>query len=144
MTPTADASFLVSLYAGDTHTREARAWMVAHATPIVVTPALRFETENALRLAAFRQRITHEELRQALADTESDFAAGILISRDIPSARLWAECRKLSVAQTLGHGARAFDLLHVACALLVGADTFLSFDARQRAVAASVGLRAAP
>lgn len=144
MTPTADASFLVSLHAGDTNTRDARAWMAAHATPVIVTPALRFETENALRLAVFRQRITHEELRQALADIESDFAAGILISRDIPSTRLWAECRRLSVAQTLSHGARAFDLLHVACALLVGADTFLSFDARQRAVAGVVGLRAVP
>ena len=55
MTLAADTSFMVSLYGVDVNTPEARAWMVRTAEPIVVSSALRFETENALRLACFRQ-----------------------------------------------------------------------------------------
>lgn len=54
----ADASFLVSLYGVDVNTPAARAWMAANAEPILLTGALRFEMENALRLACFRGRIT--------------------------------------------------------------------------------------
>lgn len=47
MTATADASFLVSLYGRDIHTPAARAWMVAHATPVILTPPLLVKS-NAL------------------------------------------------------------------------------------------------
>lgn len=144
MTVSADTSFLVSLYGGDVNTAAARAWMVTHATPILVSNALRFETGNALRLACFRQKITHAELHQALTDMASDFASGILIARDIPSPRLWAECTQLSISHTLTQGVRAFDILHVAAARLLKADTFLSFDVRQRTLAQAAGLVVAP
>jgi hypothetical protein len=72
MIVTADASFLASLYGVDVNTPAARAWMAANAEPVILTGALRFETENALRLACFRGRITAVELAQALADIERD------------------------------------------------------------------------
>lgn len=144
MTVTADASFLVSLYGGDVNTPDARKWMAASATPVILTPPLRFETENALRLATFRGKITPAELHQALAEIASDLSAGILIHREIPAVRLWKECSRLSLAHTLTQGARAFDILHVATALLVKADTFLSFDQRQITLAKTVGLATAP
>lgn len=74
----ADASFLVSLYGGDWNTPAARAWMAANAEPVLLTGALRFESENALRLACFRGRITAAELAQALADIAGDLDQGIL------------------------------------------------------------------
>ena len=66
MTATADASFLVSLYGGDVNSVAARLWMASEATPVILTPALRFETENALRLACFRRIISPGELHRAL------------------------------------------------------------------------------
>ena len=143
MTVTADASFLVSLYCVDVNTPAARAWMAANAEPVLLTGALRFETENALRLACFRGRITAAELVQALADIESDLVAGILIATDLASDIHWAECQAISAAHTLSTGSRAYDITHVAAARLLSADTFLSFDSRQRTLAGLLGLKVA-
>ncbi len=144
MIATADASFLVSLYGGDVNTPAARAWMAAKASPLLLPGALRFETENALRLARFRGKIATAELQQALAEIESDLAAGLLIRRDISADTHWDECRRLSAAHTLSLGCRAYDITHVAGALAMGADTFLSFDKNQRSLARQVGLTVGP
>ena len=144
MTIAADASALVSLYGKDVNSPAIRSWMVATAQPILVSSALRFETENALRLACFRKKITATELRQALTEIEADIALGILITRDIPASRHWAECQRLSAAHTLADGFRAFDILHVAGALLLKADTFLTFDQKQAQLATFAGLTVAP
>jgi predicted nucleic acid-binding protein len=50
----------------------------------------------------------------------------------------------LSGQTTQTQGGRAFDVLHVATAKLLGADTFLSFDGRQRDLAGLAGLTVAP
>ena len=144
MIATADASFLVSLYGGDVNTPAARAWMTASAQPILLTGALRFETENALRLACVRGRVTATELAQALTDIESDLAADILIATEIAADAHWAECRSISAAHTLATGSRAYDITHVAAARVLQADTFLSFDQRQRTLASLLGLNVAP
>lgn len=144
MIVTADASFLVSLYGVDVNTPAARSWMAAIAEPLLLTAALRFETENALRLACFRGRITAAELAQALSDIESDLVQGILIKTPLFAELLWDECRRISATRTLATGSRAFDITHVAAAVLLKAETFLSFDGRQRTLAGLVGLRVAP
>lgn len=144
MTVTADASFLVSLYGVDVNTPAARAWMAANAEPVLLTGALRFETENALRLACFRGRITAVELTQALSEIESDLVHGILIDVPLASDLHWEACRRISAAHTLATGSRAYDITHTAAALVLRADTFLSFDAKQRTLAGLVGLNVAP
>ena len=144
MIVSADTSFLVSLYCIDVNTPTARAWMAATAEPVLLPSALRFETENAMRLACFRGRIAAAELSQALDDIESDLALGILIATDIPSTIHWAECCRISEAHTLSTGSRAYDITHVAAARVLNADVFLSFDSRQRALAELLGLKVAP
>lgn len=144
MIVTADASFLVSLYGVDVNTPAARAWMAANAEPVMLTGALRFETENALRLACFRGRITAEELSLALAEIEGDLASGILIATAVAADGHWSECQSISKAHTLSTGSRAYDITHVAAARVLKADTFLSFDGKQRALAALLGLSVAP
>lgn len=144
MIQAADTSFMVSLYGGDGHTATARAWMVRTAEPIIVSTALRFETENALRLACYRRLISDMELAQALVDMETDFSLGILIAKEIPAAKHWSECRRLSSMHTSSGGYRAFDILHVAAALHLKADQFLTFDEIQKRLAQAVGLSVAP
>ena len=144
MLVTADASFLVSLYGVDVNTPAARAWMAEAATPVLLTGALRFETENALRLAHFRGKITQAELCQAPWQIEGDLDAVILLLEAIPAELLWAECHRLSAAYTHALGSRTYDITHVAGALLLGAGYFLSFDKRQSSLAAAVGLEVAP
>jgi predicted nucleic acid-binding protein len=49
--------------------------------------------------------------------------------------------RQLSTAHTDRLGTRAIDLLHVACALLLECEVFLTFDERQAELAKSEGLK---
>jgi hypothetical protein len=53
-------------------------------------------------------------------------------------ARRFAERHSITI------GSRSLDILHVASAKALRAVEFLSFDNRQRALAAAVGLRLAP
>ncbi len=140
----ADASFLVSLYGGDWNTPAARAWMAANAEPVLLTGALRFESENALRLACFRGRIMAAELAKALAEIADDLDLGILVEAPLAAEMHWEECRRISAEQTLSTGARAYDITHVAAAVLLGAEVFLSFDGRQRQLAVQMGLKVEP
>ena len=45
---------------------------------------------------------------------------------------------------TLTGGHRAFDILHIAAALQLGAKEFLTFDQNQRKLAAKAGLKIGP
>ncbi len=60
----------------------------------------------------------------------------------------WTEALRraeaLSAAHTEQLGTRAADILHVAAALITGAEGFLSFDKRQRALASAAGLAVVP
>jgi len=144
MTASADPSFLVSLYGGDVNTAAARRWMVRHARPILISTAARFETENALRLACFRRKLSRKELQNALDEMATDVVEGFIVCKDVPSARHWQEARRLSKAHCVTIGCRGFDILHVAGAILLEADTLLTFDQKQAALAEAAGLKAAP
>ena len=94
--------------------------------------ALRWKMRYGSR--AFAKKSPPAELRIALGEIESD----------IPAARHWAECRRLSRTHTEASGFRAFDIFHVAGALLSKADTFATFDDKQCALAKAVGLLIVP
>ena len=51
-------------------------------------------------------------------------------------ASVLIEAKRLSASHTVTGGHRAFDILHVAAALHLGANEFLTFDSNQRKVSA--------
>lgn len=61
-----------------------------------------------------------------------------LVDRDITAVLTIAE--SLSKSRTHMGGHRSFDILHIAAALQLEADTFLSFDGNQNTLAAAKGL----
>ena len=63
------------------------------------------------------------------------------LSMDMDSA--FSQARQLSAAHAERMGARAIDLLHVACALLLESEVFLASDERQAAPAKAEGLQVA-
>jgi hypothetical protein len=79
-----------------------------------------------------------------LAAFEADLASGYF---DLPACNLAGvliEAKRLSASHTMTGGHRAFDILHVAAALHLGASEFLSFDTNQRKLAISAGLKPGP
>ena len=117
---------------------------------LLYLPLHALEVENGVRQRAFHERRVLPSRQRVKIHRERDAAlsrlTGLLkrgafqaVAMDIDSAL--DQARRLSTAHTDRLGARAIDLLHVACALLLEAEVFLTFDQRQSALAKGEGLR---
>ena len=137
----ADTSLLASLYLADANTPQAIDRVSAYAHPLLLTSWQRFELENAIQLRLFRREITSADAAEADSRLVADLAAGALTEIAIPFANVLAAARRLTARHTATLGTRAFDVFHVAAALELKADRFLTFDQRQLALAKATGLR---
>jgi predicted nucleic acid-binding protein len=98
------------------------------------------EFRNALRLRVFRKELTRAEMDRTIAQMLADLAAGIYLRREPDPSQLALEAERLSAGWSAKLGTRSLDVLHVACALELGASEFLTFDKRQAALAKAAGM----
>lgn len=110
---------------------------------------IRMELTNAL------QRLVYESKYEPLGYTVTpEFAlmAEAQLADELDDGRAWraVEVRQSDVEQwfttlvhrhTARHGFRTYDLLHVSAALVLGCDTFWSFDLKAKKLAQLEGLR---
>jgi predicted nucleic acid-binding protein len=141
-----DTSFLSSLYLVDVHTPKARARLqeIRRSVGLVLSPFHQYELSNAIRLSIFRGLRDRAAGEAILAAFEADIASGHF---DLPTCNLASvliEAKRLSASHTVTGGHRAFDILHVAAALRLGANEFLTFNYNQRKLALAAGLKAGP
>lgn len=137
----ADTSFLVSLYGRDAGSDEAQAVAGKSNSPFAFTSLHRHEARNALRLAVFRKDITPGECRAVLETMDEDALTGVLASSPVAWAEVFDQAELISASHTDHLGTRALDVLHVAAAVVLDIREFLTFDKRQKALAAKVGLK---
>lgn len=140
----ADTSFFFSLYAQDANTVHAGRIAATLDAALVITPLQRHELRNAFRLAVFRREITAAECQKLLDDVEADTKVGVLVETPVSWAEAYTEAEALSAAHSKTLGTRGFDVLHVAAAVALGTKNFLTFDARQKALAVKAGLKVKP
>ena len=140
----ADPSFLFSLYAWDENNRAAQATYAADARrPLWFTPWQRLELRNAVRLAAHRFRRAGQTVPfrsgNVFKRLDQDLADGLLRHHE-PN---WRETLRLAEELSERHtellGTAAVDLWHVSAAVLLGADSFWTFDGVQQRLAAATG-----
>lgn len=137
-----DPSALLKLYVHESESRAMIGWRAGTRGALPITHHSRAEVVNGICLAKFGRRdMSPAALRDALASFEEDFAAGRYVQADI----LWRSALRRAMDLSRDHtpelGCRTLDVLHVACALELGLPSFLTFDARQRKLAGSVGLK---
>lgn len=151
MRPYADTNLFCRFYlelpgsaAADELIAQARTGKV---TPLAITWLHCAELVNAFEFSVWlgRQpghpRVTAQQAAVAWATFREDLAAGGFIQRvRLDEADLERQFESLALRHTARHGFRAYDLLHVAAALLLACDTFWSFDERARKLAALKGL----
>jgi predicted nucleic acid-binding protein len=135
-----DTSFLFALYANDAHTQRALAWAKRSTHALSITSINEFELGNAFRFAEFRKAIPAGASARFQALFEADVAGGRLIVETCRLGSVMAEAKRLSRAHTLSGGHRAMDILHIACALELGAAEFLTFDLNQKRLALALGI----
>jgi predicted nucleic acid-binding protein len=147
----ADTSFLVKLLSDEPGGAKAVAEYRRMNRPrLFYLPLHALEVENAIRHRAFHEgRIRPSSERAqivrerdaALARVHQFLKRGALAEITLDMDPAMDRARKLSATHSEKTGARAIDLLHVACALLLESEVFLTSDQRQAALAKAEGLR---
>jgi predicted nucleic acid-binding protein len=136
-----DPSALRSLYVHDARSRALSRWRARHPGPLPITHHAQAELFNAFALGAFRGDLSTSEVAAAVADYDSDVTAGRLVRADLSFRLTFDRAAALSLAYSPRLGTRALDVLHVASALELACRSFVTYDARQTALAQAVGLR---
>ncbi len=139
----ADTSLLISLYGRDANTFAALTLIQSHRPTFFLTPFGEAEFSNAVELRLFQEQWTAPEVRSVLHDFRSDVRVGLIQPVDLPP-EIWSLAMTLSRRHSAKLGTRTLDVLHVASALILKPDAFLTFDERQRKLARAEGLRVLP
>lgn len=146
----ADSSLILRLVTGEFGAQRAVAEYRRLGRPsLFFLPLHALEVENGIRQRAFherrvlpagqRARITQERdaaLARLLAWVTRGALKELVMDMDLAMDR----ARELSATHSEKTGARAIDLLHVACALLLESEVFLTSDQRQATLAKAEGL----
>lgn len=146
----ADTSFLVKLLTQEPGTAAAVAnYRRMGRPPVFFLPLHSLEVSNAIRQRAFHQQHTLRSSNRSAIRRERDASFGLIrtyisrrafveISLEIDSAIELASA--LSAKHTERLGCRGFDLLHVALALELQCEIFLTADRIQGSLARAEGL----
>lgn len=146
----ADTSFLCAIYRQQSNSVDAAAIFEALREPLAVSSLLLYEFRQSTRLQIWlhaqdsHKGFPEPEGIQSLADLESDLETGVVISLPVDWTEVHRVAERLSATYTKTVGHRALDILHVATALVLEAREFLTFDSRQRKLAAAQGLKVKP
>ena len=149
----ADSSLILRLVTGESGAQEAAAeYRRLGRPPWFYLPLHALEVENGIRQRAFHERRVIPSGQRARIKHERDAALArlaawvmrsglkeLVIDMDVAVDR----ARKLSARHSERTGARAIDLLHVACALQLESEIFLTSDQRQAVLAKAEGLKVA-
>lgn len=137
----ADTGFICSLYCPDAHSEAAIRCLNHHSLPLFFTWLNQVEFRNALRLRVFRKEIKPAQRDASLKHLSEDIAHGVFSYVEPDQPRVLLETERLSLQFSEKIGTRSLDILHVAMALVLGCETFFTFDTRQSKLAKSSGLR---
>lgn len=137
----ADSGFICSVYAPDLNTDSATAFIGNINDSISFSWLNQVEFRNALRLRVFRREITAQQRDASLSWLLSDIRSGVFVHAEPLLSDLIIETERLSALYSEKLGTRSLDVLHVAMAITLGCQIFLSFDNRQLRLAVAVGLK---
>jgi predicted nucleic acid-binding protein len=141
----ADASFLVSAFGEDGRTAQAKRWLgKCRDFPILVTRLSILEAETALRAAVAGKRLTASKMEMTLEGIHRAMLEGYLVRREVTAKQWFPQAHRISAHAEIAPVCRALDVLHVAAAVVLKANGFLSFDTDQKTLADFEGLTVGP
>jgi predicted nucleic acid-binding protein len=141
-----DTSFLCAMYREQSNSRRTDVWLDKRTQPMPVSTLLLLEFRQSIR---FQIQLFGKDRSKGFSSTEgtamlralqTDLAAGVMemVAPDWADVHRIAE--ELSSKHTITGGYRLADILHVATAIHLGADQFLTFDANQQRLAEAEGM----
>jgi predicted nucleic acid-binding protein len=136
----ADSSFLFSLYAQDSNSALAAIRVKNALPPLLSTDLGELEITNGAALRIFRKELRPAEAKGVLGLFRQDIESGVVRIVPLPSSA-YQQAAQIVARHTPAIGTRTLDVLQVASALVLKADTFLTFDQKQAKLASALGLR---
>ena len=100
-----------------------------------------YEFYNSLLTAEFSGRLSADDALLAQARYGTDLRQGKIQLAPVELESVLREAKSLARQYSSRYGLRAFDVLHVASALMTGAERFLTFDRVQQKLAVAEGLK---
>lgn len=150
MTAYPDTSFLYAFYLKQSNSAGAAAYAATMKEPLHITALLRYEFRQSVRFQVWRRSgnpregVAQADAEAALNQFEADLASGVAVFAPGNLLEVLRRAEELSKSHTIADGHRSFDILHVATALVLEAEKFLTFDERQRKLAQAEGLKVKP
>jgi len=135
-----DTSVIVKLYIKEKYSLKVSNWIRKNNEPIPLTRLHELEFINAVHLKQFRQEINIDRVGLLLSRFEEHQRRGIFFRPSVNWADTLDIAVELSKQHTTAIGSRSLDILHVAFALSIKTDRFLTLDQRQSKLASSAGL----
>jgi predicted nucleic acid-binding protein len=135
-----DTSFLLPLYMPEPSSSRVRDYVAQLDEPLIYTPFHRLETRTAIRTRSFREGVSVAAVRAIFRKIDSTLEEDILRHAPLDWNAALREAENVAQAHVMQMGANSADLLHVACALVLDAEEFLTFDQRQAVLAKRAGL----
>lgn len=142
-----DTSFLCALYRPQWNSDQADAYCAKLKTPLPVSSLVLFEFRQSTRLQIRLRRsdrklgFTKTQGESILTHLQTDLGSGFFTLAPVDWAAVHTLAELLSAKYTEKNGHRFADILHVATALHLSAQTFLTFDANQADLAKAEDLK---
>jgi len=134
-----DTSALLKLYIRESGSEFVQQQVISQDFPLPIWELQSAEFVNALRLKTFWGEIDNDQADRLIALFDERMERGQYFVPEIDRDRLMTTFRELS-HETPRTGCRTMDIYHVACAVQLAPERFLTFDERQRALALHAGL----
>jgi predicted nucleic acid-binding protein len=136
-----DTSVLVKLYIKEDLSREASNRIKKNNEAVPLTRFHELEFTNAIQLKQFRSEITEDETLRIMTKFKEHENKGVYYRPQLDWSEIFNYSVDLSKKHTATIGARSLDILHVASALSIKAEKFLTVDGRQSELATRAGLK---
>ena len=135
-----DTSVIVKLYIKEEYSLEVSHWIRRNNEAIPLTRFHELEFTNAIYFKQFRTEMTNEQVLLVLSKFDEHQRRGVYYRPQINWTDIINFALDLSQSHTKTTGSRSLDILHVASALTIKANRFLTLDKRQSALAGLAGL----
>jgi len=136
-----DTSIIVKLYVKEEYSLDASNRIIENNEAIPLTGFHDLEFTNAINLKLFRKEITEDEAGYIISKFHEHESKGVYYRPQLSWAETFRYAVDLSGNHTGNTGSRSLDILHVASALSIKADRFLTIDTRQSKLASLAGLK---
>jgi predicted nucleic acid-binding protein len=144
MTIYPDTSFIVALrFAEDVHHSIATKYFVEQEAHVFLwSPWHRLEVSNTFRQLCLGERpfLNQAEARRIIRRLEADVRLGYFLHMEADWRDVLRAANEISAAHGFTHFCRAADLCHVAYAIELATDLFITFDTAQAELAEATGL----